>query len=482
MATISRPTWFNYLLLGLSVFLIFCLVFSAYIALPPLLNWLGKLHPLILHFPIVLLLGLALLAFFKKHIPPALFRITVLSVLLTAISGFFLASEITDKGDLLVRHQWLGGGLAILSALWYAFEDEISQKKIIKNTFPGLIILLVLGTGHYGGMITHGEDFLDFPKSTSYGKIPENPMVYQDIAARILDQNCVSCHNPNKKKGELLMTSISALQKGGKSGPAIIPKNAEESEIIRRLKLPKEDEEHMPPKGKKPLSQLEVDILEQWITYGASDTLQLYDLNEAEPLAVLIREFMAPDAASKWANFTPVANSTLERLGSDYLTINRISDQSNALAVDAYLPPEYESTQILKLQTVSSNIVELDLSRLPLGEAEISLIAQCKNLEWLELDGTPLTDSLLDSLNVLSQLRFLKVYSTDITDKSIPFFKKLKNLKQLYLWDTGLSKEGLESLGELTPGLFINEGIEEPLKDFFINTDSLPAQHNSSSK
>lgn len=469
----SYSSWFNYLVLGLSVFLIFCFVFEDYIQLPLLLSWVGKWHPLVLHFPIVLLLGLAVLNLLKKEIPPILFKITIFLTLLTAISGFFLATSASDKGDLLGRHQLLGTVLALLSVIWYTFKTEVRAKKFIANSIPILIILLVLGTGHYGGMVTHGEDFLALPKKEGYENLPENPLVYQDIVHRILNQHCISCHNPNKKKGGLLMTSLKELKSGGEGGPAIIPFNIQESEIIRRLKLPKEDEEHMPPEGKKTPSSLEIDILEEWVVSGASDTLRFYDLKETEPLAVLIHDFMTPTALAKWVDLKVVADSTISRLNTDYLTINRISNQSNALVVNAYLPPEYKANQILKLHPIIENIIELDLSGLPIGEAEIGLVAHGKNIERLELDGTPLTDNQLDTLTVLGELRLLKVYNTKLGDKSLTLFEKFKNLKQLYLWNTEISSEGLENLSKNSPSLLIDQGIEEPYITFFSNTDTL---------
>src|SRR5690606_20582752 len=107
MAYTLKKRWVDYAVLGLSLFLIFCLVFESHIQVPALVGWLGRWHPLVLHFPIVLLLLCIFLGLTGKPIPPNLFTVTVLSTLVTAISGFFLGKEIPAKGDLLVWHQWL---------------------------------------------------------------------------------------------------------------------------------------------------------------------------------------------------------------------------------------------------------------------------------------------------------------------------------------------------------------------------------------
>lgn len=394
--------------------------------------------------------------------------------LVTAISGFFLGKETGTKGDLLYWHQWLGGGLALLAAIWYWLNSIQFENQIFTKILQVAIVALVLFTGHYGGMVTHGEDFLALPTEKREEKIPENPLIYKDVVGRILDNKCVSCHNPNKKKGELLMTSLEGLLKGGEVGNTIIPGNPEESEIIRRLHLPLDDEEHMPPDGKQPMSETEIQILERWIALGISDTLRLEHLENSEPLADLVKGLMEPDPAEKWAKFPPIADSTLQNLSSDYLTIKRIASNSNALSIDVYLPPEYNSKTITDLKRVAENIVELDLSGLPIGKEEIALVASTKNLEWLEIDKTSVTDKEIDTLRTLLKLHTLKIYDTAIGDKSLLVFREMPNLKNLYLWETSVSKEALEQLKIDLPLLKVNDGIDDELQSFFIDKDSVP--------
>ncbi len=464
----------DYAVFGLSIFLIFCLVFESYIELPVLVAWVGRWHPLILHFPIVLLLiGIFLGLTGKKVVPRKLLTVAVVTALVTAISGFFLGRESETKGDLLFWHQWLGGGLALLAALWYGLEGLQLKKPIYSKILQIVLLVLIPFTGHYGGMVTHGEDFLALPLGKKEEKIPENPLIYAHVVDRILDNNCVSCHNPNKQKGQLLMTSLDNLLKGGEVGNTIIPGDAENSELIRRLHLPLEDEEHMPPEGKKPLDERETKILERWIALGASDTLRLNQLEDSDPLVALVKGLMEPDPIEKWKNLPKVADSTIQNLASDYLTINRIAVNSDALSAAAFLPPEYNPQYILNLQRVAQNIVELDLSGLPLGPQEMGVVAQCKNLEWLELDRTPITDVEIDTLKNLSKLRLLKVYDTNIGDKGVEVLKELQSLKSLYLWKTNASQNVLDDLKSTRKNLIVDDGIDNEVEEFFIKSDSL---------
>lgn len=81
----------------------------------------------------------------------------------------------------------------------------------------------------------------------------------------ILQENCVRCHTPAKRKGDLLMDSRESLVKGGDTGAAIVSGKSGESYLIETL-FPDHDS-HMPPKGQ--LEPPEIAALEEWIDAGA---------------------------------------------------------------------------------------------------------------------------------------------------------------------------------------------------------------------
>lgn len=469
----TNSRWVDYAIFGLSVFLVFCLIFESAIELPNLIGWLGHWHPVVLHFPIVLLLIAIFFGLTGKVIPKTLLALATLSVLITAISGFFLGTESGAKGDLLFWHQWLGGGTAMLTVIWYGlYRSDFGRKTYAKALQVALAILIGV-TGHYGGMVTHGEDFLAFPTQKKGAEIPENPLIYQDVVSRILDESCVKCHNQNKKKGELLMTSRSQLLKGGEHGPALIPGNSEESELIQRLHLPLTDENHMPPEGEKNLTETEIQILERWIALGASDTLLLSHLDNSEPLLALVDELRQPDERRNWEALPAVADSTLARLSSDYLTIKRLASNVDALSINMYKPPEYQPDLLTNLQPIADNIVEIDVSGLPIGKDEMGLIASCKNLEWLEIDSTPVSDLETDTLKVLSKLRTLKIYDTEIGDRTLSVIQGMEGLKQIYLWKTSVTEMALQNLRTEKPSLRINTGIDQEIQAFFAQKDTV---------
>ncbi len=474
MALKIKKSWSDLLVLGLAIFLIFCLIFESYIKVPELVGWLGNWHPLMLHFPIVLLMIAVFVSLVHKKISHALLTLATLTALLTAITGFLLSLGSTSKGNILMWHQWLGSGVALLTTLWYWLDSQnLGQHKITKALQIALVITTV-SAGHFGGMITHGEDFLALPNSNSFKKIPKNPLIYKHVVAQIIDKNCASCHNPNKQKGEYSMSSLKELLKGGKTGKAIDIDHPEKSELLMRLYLPKADEKHMPPEEKKQLTGIEIQLIEAWIRLGASDTLQLHHLKNDEPLVALVNTLMQPDAKVTWDKLPKIEKSTLVQLSSDYITIKRLSSATDALSINAYLPPQYSSEIITMLAPIAKNIVEFDLSGIPITEKEMEFIGTCVNLEKLEIDQTPVSDADIIHLKGLSKLRLLRIYETNISDKSIPIFNNLKSLEKVYIWKTSITRNGLEQLNKSKPSLFIDDGIEAEIESFFTLADTIP--------
>lgn len=84
----------------------------------------------------------------------------------------------------------------------------------------------------------------------------------------ILQRSCFECHGEKKAAGGLRLDSAVALAKGGASGAVVIARNPAESELLRRIALPKNDNDVMPNRG-EPLTAVEVAKIKAWIEAGA---------------------------------------------------------------------------------------------------------------------------------------------------------------------------------------------------------------------
>jgi mono/diheme cytochrome c family protein len=102
-----------------------------------------------------------------------------------------------------------------------------------------------------------------------------DPLVYTGIVKPILDSTCGSCHGVDKQKKKLRLDSLAAIMKGGKDGVVVVPGNVDKSDLIDRITLDLNDDDHMPPKGRQQLTDKQILILEWWVKAGAPGDVPL---------------------------------------------------------------------------------------------------------------------------------------------------------------------------------------------------------------
>jgi len=93
--------------------------------------------------------------------------------------------------------------------------------------------------------------FLAFAVTTMLGaaRAEEKAVSYYHDVRPIFNSNCNACHKPEKNKGELDMTTFSALMKGGKHGSAIVPGEPDKSKVVEMISG---DDPDMPQDGDPP--------------------------------------------------------------------------------------------------------------------------------------------------------------------------------------------------------------------------------------
>jgi uncharacterized membrane protein len=149
--------------------LVFLLLFENRIQLAAWLQVAGRMHPMILHFPIALSILYVLYVLFlqNKLSPPGnaiqigewLLLLSAFTAATTAILGLFLSREEGYDAEALMWHKWGGVAVSLLLLLWYSFRNRLSATKA--GTFTAAIIsfAVIIFTGHQGAGITHGQNF-----------------------------------------------------------------------------------------------------------------------------------------------------------------------------------------------------------------------------------------------------------------------------------------------------------------------------------
>lgn len=86
----------------------------------------------------------------------------------------------------------------------------------------------------------------------------------------ILEQNCVSCHNEDKAKGDWIITTRKEAFESGENAPNIVPFDTKKSAIYTLTTLESDDDDLMPPKKSGgPLPKEDITYLKLWIEQGA---------------------------------------------------------------------------------------------------------------------------------------------------------------------------------------------------------------------
>lgn len=486
---------------------------------PELSQWLrffGRFHPVVLHLPIGMLtivLLLELLKFVRRDNDGSALTVlffTAISSVVAVLFGLLLYRS--NPGDypeeLITDHLWWGAGFASLVIAAFVVKLWVNQNQGRGN--PIYLITLMMSAGvmgvasHDGGSITHGKTFLtdeapDVVRIVHNALVAEDdhlPMladkdssakgsreaapvkeqiVYTNIIHPIFEQKCVSCHGPDKSKGRLRMDTYEGILAGGKEGDLIEPGDAEASNLLYRVHLPLDDEEHMPPEGKTQLEQHEIEVISWWIDSGASPDQKLADaqvpvsiktaMSKIIPSDVLDAQTLtAAEETEALAGGKKEVDAILDKLRGEFgMALAIESQESNNLEFTAVsMRASFDDESLARLAPAIPWLASLDLSSTSVTDAGLGLLAEAGLLRQLRLSETGISDAGLAQLSQLSSLETLNLFGTQVTTEGIKQLAGLPALKKLYLWDTQVDDAGAESLRLLMPGVEIQTGTTLP--------------------
>ncbi|MBS4070376.1 MAG: hypothetical protein KGZ90_03560 [Algoriphagus sp.] len=433
------------------------------------ITFIGRFHPLWVHLPIGFLVLAVLLKIYGDWRKSDSFREAVSfslllgtgSAAIAATLGYLLSQSGGYEGNLLDIHQ-IGGWVTVLLAGLALGMSRANRAFSTAVQYPvyGFLLVALFVTGHYGGSLTHGADYLTAyapfgEKKESEARILnsiEEAILYTDVVQPILKNKCNSCHRPGKAKGELLLDSYESLTKGGENGPVILAGDAAKSELIRRVTLPESHKEFMPAEGKEPLSPEEVEWISWWIEQGKADPNLLLTQSAPELIAwAEPRLSIRQASASTTTSIDTAQIGNLKRMG---FRVRVLSQETGAL--DVVLPEEVaqgKSSEFLKaLATVKDQIHWLSLAQTGLQDSDLTRVAEFTHLRRLRIENNPITNQGLASLQSLTKLEVLNLNGTQITAQGLSQLASLKNLKSLYLWNTGIPS-GDPSLSQWESGV-----------------------------
>jgi uncharacterized membrane protein len=425
-------------------------------------QFIGRIHPLVVHFPIALFLLVPILEIVGRSVRFTYLRLSVHVILalatlgasIAAILGWCLARSGGYSGRLITQHMWGGIVLSIACWLCWVLRTRRHEPGVSYGIALALGVGLVAWTGYRGGQLSLGPDHLIEFMPTGLRDllgVEERREVTVSTAdlntfygARIqpiFSAHCINCHGADKHKGHLRLDSYRALMRGGKDGMVIRAGNIQGSDLFRRITLPANHDDFM-PKGKQPLTADEVKVIELWIGSGASDKLAVNAINNAPsgsaaPVEVKFEQ-IDPGAVARLRSTIGPAVSQLQKQFPGILDYD--SRGSAELRLNAsLLGSKFGDRDLEAFAPVAEHIIAADFSRTAITDHSAAAIAAMKHLRVLRLMNTQLTDVTLLQLQNLHQLESLNVYGTQVTAAVLPTIATLPKLSRFYAGQTGIS-------------------------------------------
>ena len=412
--------------------------------------WFGKLHPLVLHFPIVLGIAIVIYFLFFQNKPleeetEKLFLVgNAMMASMVALLGLFLSKQDAYDNDTLNLHKWGGLSIALISwLLIYIKKLATNYKKIIAL---GYLLVLLFFT-HQGALLTHGENALSMPMPAAVIEevktVDSSLTVYEKAINPILAQKCVSCHGPDKVKGNLQLQSPELILKGGKNGNILNGIQNEEALLLQRIHLPNADEKHMPPADKLQLTLEELTLLTKWVKAGGNFTKKISELAKTDSLAILAMAYKAPAKGSgDKKNNAP----DLKEFNSNYLTVNYLFSGSEDIEVNFFQGTFYKIEQLKNLEKIKDKIVSLNMQGMPITKEDLAIILQFTKLKKLNLNYTTLTLNDLQPLKSIKSLTNLSICGMEVNQNTLTKFLEKAPFTEINIWTNHSSEKEFQQL------------------------------------
>jgi uncharacterized membrane protein/mono/diheme cytochrome c family protein len=438
-------------------------------------SFLGPFHPVWVHLPIgiLVLLGLLEVAGLASRSPRFAWlppfggrqRTLIIAVgagaaVIAASLGWLLARGGDYDPALLGRHRMLGIATAAAAVLLLA----VHRRRWLYAPTLAVSLVLLAAAADAGARITHGTSYLTAhlpPRLAGMLGISAAPapakaavgldraVAFADVVQPILRERCIGCHGPAKSNGGLRLDTWDLIAKGGKHGLVLRPGSPAGSELVRRIDLPEDAKEHMPPTGKPQLADDDLAVLEWWVGAGAPRDKAVASLDLPPSVAEIIEGRLGgdsagtpPDRAATLAQAGLIAG----RLG---ILIRPLGPDGPWLDVNARPAGKaFGDGELAQLAPVAPAVQWLDLGGTSVTDAGLSALGPMRRLQRLHLDRSGVTDAGLARLSGLTRMEYLNLRGTAVSDKGLDALRALPRLRALYLWQTAVTPAAAQALGD----------------------------------
>ena len=500
-----------------------------------LLQTVGRSHPLLVHFPVALLVVAAAseLGGLWRRSPEvgAMARGLVWFALPATFAAAFAGWTMSERDPVsramastLEWHRWTGVGVLALTLLCVLLRQKTSAFRCV--LFCGAIGVAV--TGHLGGTMSWGEGYLLEPiqswraANVRTEPAPENVVSLENAAAvprvvgpapglllagpssfdvseetkpllkdpeadstatkmefvkdiqPILERYCVECHGPRKKKGGLRLEPIeAAFPVGDEAFWTMLPGDGASSLLVQRMLLPREDDEAMPPKGDAvPADEIQKFIT--WINEGAHGP-GLENIKRVATKTGDDRRLDPLGVLEPSESEQVLIDAAVAALRDRGAVVQAVAQRHYGLEVNlSLLRPAASDEHLLLLRGLEPVLVRLDLSRTSVSDQGFSKLAGFPELRDLRLGGTQLGDGIAPVLQGSPKLERLNLYGTKCTNTILTYVANLEALERLHIWGSRITDDFAVVFASTHPEIRItglSSVVREPIPEVVVKPE-----------
>lgn len=432
----------------------------------PLLHTLGRMHIVLLHLPIGLLLGVAAWEMWRAwrgrrraipmgHAAVFLAWLSVLGSAAAIGTGLAHELELADQADAIWLHKWLGIAAGVMSLITAILASAASRAESVAaaraasdakrlgvrtrvtSVYRASLFLTVgvlIPAGHFGGDLTHGEGYIIEPllrggspsgtggeggadgegddrggSSGGGGALPGGNAQLVEVTAdarRVLATYCASCHGTPRVRGGLRVDTADNILRGGNSGPVLVPGDADASLLVQRMLMPLHEDGHMPPSDRPQPTTQDIDAVRQWIrSMGVS----------------LTSPVPAPNGANGATNaITRLDPAQLEPGQGDRLSAAVPLPASVSMGLDLSTMEGLDDTRAIAiLHAMNETLTSLSVANTNVTDTLVVWLESTPRLRTLDLSGTRVTDACVQSLAAMPALTSVRLARTELSEDAI---------------------------------------------------------------
>ena len=382
-------------------------------------EFIGRFHPVLVHLPIGVLLLAALFQWLSRKekyqslssaVSIALFW-GMISAIVSCISGYLLSNS-----DYLVK------------AFSSEGNDAIAAKRV---------------------------------------PIPDinQALAYNDVIRPILTAKCYKCHGPDKQKGKLRLDMPDLILKGGKGGLVLVGGKVDDSELIKRIFLAKDNEDHMPPIEQSQLTKSELELLHWWVSSGADFKKKVNALvqsNKIKPVLIALQseevkeELKISDVPAESVDIAD--QGSVKKIQERGIALTGVAQNSNYLSANYVAVEALTEKDLQLLNPIAKQLIWLKLGDSQLNDKMLTRISDLSSLTRLSLERTAISDFGMVQLKNLGKLQYLNLIGTKVSMKGLEQLKGLNELKQIFLFQTLVQPSEVDQLKKLFPKAKIDLG------------------------